>query len=115
VIAGRTAFSSGQRGIGGANGRGPQSGHEDVLAECDSRLDRARRSGGDPRRSLPSADRSLAERDAAIVSKTPGTTRDIVEENILIEGAPLNILDTAGIRESKDDIEEEDHPQQNCQ
>ena len=49
----------------------------------------------------------LAGRDAAIVSKTPGTTRDIVEENILIAGAPLNILDTAGIRESQDDIEEE--------
>lgn len=49
----------------------------------------------------------LAGRDTAIVSKTPGTTRDIIEENILIEGAPLNILDTAGIRESKDDIEEE--------
>jgi len=49
----------------------------------------------------------LAGREAAIVSKTPGTTRDIVDENILIEGAPLNILDTAGIRESKDDIEEE--------
>jgi tRNA modification GTPase len=49
----------------------------------------------------------LAGREAAIVSKTPGTTRDVVDENILIEGAPLNILDTAGIRESKDDIEEE--------
>jgi tRNA modification GTPase len=49
----------------------------------------------------------LSGREAAIVSKTPGTTRDIVDENILIEGAPLNILDTAGIRESKDDIEEE--------
>ncbi len=49
----------------------------------------------------------LAGREAAIVSKTPGTTRDIVEENILIEGAPLNILDTAGLRETKDDIEEE--------
>jgi len=49
----------------------------------------------------------LAGREAAIVSETPGTTRDIVEENILIGGAPLNILDTAGIRESQDDIEEE--------
>ena len=49
----------------------------------------------------------LAGREAAIVSKTPGTTRDVVDENIIIEGAPLNILDTAGIRESKDDIEEE--------
>jgi tRNA modification GTPase len=49
----------------------------------------------------------LAGREAAIVSKAPGTTRDIVDENIIIEGAPLNILDTAGIRDSKDDIEEE--------
>ncbi len=49
----------------------------------------------------------LAGKPAAIVSATPGTTRDIVEENILIEGAPLNILDTAGIRETSDDIEEE--------
>jgi len=49
----------------------------------------------------------LAGREAAIVSKTPGTTRDIVDENILVGGAPLNVLDTAGIRESRDDIEEE--------
>ena len=49
----------------------------------------------------------LAGREAAIVSTTPGTTRDIVEENILIDGAPLNISDTAGLRETRDDIEEE--------
>jgi len=49
----------------------------------------------------------LAGREAAIVNKTPGTTRDIVDENILVGGAPLNVLDTAGIRESRDDIEEE--------
>ena len=49
----------------------------------------------------------LAGREAAIISTTPGTTRDIVEENILIDGAPLNISDTAGLRETKDDIEEE--------
>ena len=49
----------------------------------------------------------LAGREAAIISTTPGTTRDIVEENILIDGAPLNISDTAGLRETRDDIEEE--------
>ncbi len=49
----------------------------------------------------------LVSREAAIVSEIPGTTRDIVEETILIEGAPLSILDTAGIRESKNDVEEE--------
>jgi len=49
----------------------------------------------------------LVKREAAIVNATPGTTRDIVEENILIEGVALNIVDTAGIRETKDEIEEE--------
>ncbi len=49
----------------------------------------------------------LARRETAIVSATPGTTRDIVEENILIEGVPLNVLDTAGIRETGEEVEEE--------
>lgn len=49
----------------------------------------------------------LAGREAAIVSATPGTTRDIIAENILIEGVPLYIIDTAGLRETENEIEAE--------
>ena len=49
----------------------------------------------------------LAGYDAAIVTATPGTTRDVLRERIDIDGMPLHILDTAGLRESPDDIERE--------
>ena len=49
----------------------------------------------------------LSKTDRAIVTPTPGTTRDMLEVNILIDGVPVNIVDTAGIRESKDSIEKE--------
>lgn len=47
----------------------------------------------------------LLNEDRAIVSAIEGTTRDIIEENINIEGIPLKIIDTAGIRETNDEIE----------
>lgn len=47
----------------------------------------------------------LLDMEKAIVSNIPGTTRDIVEGEILIDGIKLNIIDTAGIRETKDEIE----------
>ena len=50
---------------------------------------------------------ALAQRDSAIVSATPGTTRDIVREQIVLDGMPLHILDTAGLRASTDSIESE--------
>ena len=50
---------------------------------------------------------ALAQRDSAIVSATPGTTRDIVREQIVLDGMPLHILDTAGLRASRDSIESE--------
>ena len=49
----------------------------------------------------------LAGIDAAIVSDMPGTTRDLLRERIQIDGVPLLLLDTAGLRESGDAIESE--------
>lgn len=49
----------------------------------------------------------LSGRDVAIVTDIPGTTRDIMREHILLGDIPINIIDTAGIRESQDVIEQE--------
>jgi tRNA modification GTPase len=49
----------------------------------------------------------LAGYYAAIVTPVPGTTRDVLRERIEIDGLPLHILDTAGLRESPDEIEAE--------
>ena len=48
---------------------------------------------------------SLIEEEKAIVTNIPGTTRDIVEGTIVLGGITLNIIDTAGIRESSDVVE----------
>ena len=47
----------------------------------------------------------LSNRDVAIVSEIAGTTRDVIETHLNIDGYPVIISDTAGIRESKDEIE----------
>jgi len=47
----------------------------------------------------------LSKRDAAIVSEVAGTTRDVIEVHLNIDGYPVILSDTAGIRESKDEIE----------
>jgi tRNA modification GTPase len=49
----------------------------------------------------------LAGSDAAIVTPVAGTTRDVLRERILLDGVPLNVVDTAGLRESDDPIEQE--------
>ncbi|SFL93513.1 tRNA uridine-5-carboxymethylaminomethyl(34) synthesis GTPase MnmE [Marinobacter zhejiangensis] len=48
---------------------------------------------------------ALAGREAAIVTDIEGTTRDVLREHIHIDGMPLHIIDTAGLRESPDEVE----------
>ncbi|MDC0517755.1 tRNA uridine-5-carboxymethylaminomethyl(34) synthesis GTPase MnmE [Candidatus Pelagibacter sp.] len=48
---------------------------------------------------------NLSNRDVAIVSEVAGTTRDVIETHLNIDGYPVIISDTAGIRDSKDEIE----------
>jgi tRNA modification GTPase len=48
---------------------------------------------------------ALAGRDAAIVTDIAGTTRDVLKEHIHIDGMPLHIIDTAGLRDSPDKVE----------
>ncbi len=47
----------------------------------------------------------LVERDRAIVTATPGTTRDVIAERISLDGVPVELLDTAGLRETDDEAE----------
>jgi tRNA modification GTPase len=49
----------------------------------------------------------LAGRNSAIVTDIPGTTRDVLREHIQIDGLPLHVIDTAGLRESDDPVEQE--------
>ncbi len=48
----------------------------------------------------------LVERDRAIVTATPGTTRDLVTERISLDGIPLELVDTAGLRETFEEVEQ---------
>lgn len=47
----------------------------------------------------------LVERDRAIVTATPGTTRDLVTERVSLEGIPVELVDTAGLRHATDEAE----------
>jgi tRNA modification GTPase len=47
----------------------------------------------------------LVERDRAIVTAAPGTTRDLVTETVALDGIPVRLVDTAGIRHSRDEAE----------
>jgi tRNA modification GTPase len=49
---------------------------------------------------------TLSGRESAIVTSIEGTTRDVLREHIHIDGMPLHIIDTAGLRESPDEVEQ---------
>jgi tRNA modification GTPase len=62
---------------------------------------------GPPNAGKSSLLNALAQREAAIVAPTPGTTRDIIEVHLDLAGYPVTLADTAGLRESIDAIESE--------
>jgi tRNA modification GTPase len=89
---------------------------ERLRAALDATLDRARqgsllRSGlhivlaGQPNVGKSSLLNRLAGEELAIVTPIPGTTRDTVRQAIQIEGVPLHLVDTAGLRDAADEVE----------
>lgn len=60
---------------------------------------------GKPNAGKSSLLNALLKKERAIVSARPGTTRDTIEESIVLEGILVRLIDTAGIRESEDEIE----------
>jgi len=62
---------------------------------------------GPPNAGKSSLMNALAGRESAIVTELPGTTRDLLRERIQIDGLPLHLIDTAGLRVSVDPVERE--------
>lgn len=62
---------------------------------------------GEPNAGKSSLLNALAGRDSAIVTALPGTTRDVLRETLSLDGLPVHIADTAGLRETTDLVEVE--------
>jgi tRNA modification GTPase len=91
---------------------------DEALATCDRLLrsfgtGRLVRDGarlaivGRPNAGKSSLFNRLLERDRAIVTEVAGTTRDTLEEELVLGGIPVRLVDTAGLRETRDPIEDE--------
>jgi tRNA modification GTPase len=89
---------------------------DDALSAVDAVLDHARQGAllregikvvlaGQPNVGKSSLLNALAGAELAIVTPVPGTTRDKVRETIQIEGVPLHVIDTAGLRDTHDEVE----------
>ena len=88
-----------------------------IIAEIDAILDVAKQSEllknginlvliGQPNVGKSTLLNALAGTEKAIVTKIPGTTRDLITSQISIKGIPINVIDTAGLRETEDEIEQ---------
>jgi tRNA modification GTPase len=62
---------------------------------------------GEPNAGKSSLLNALAGRDSAIVTDVPGTTRDVLRETLSLDGLPVHVADTAGLRETADVVEAE--------
>jgi len=62
---------------------------------------------GAPNAGKSSLMNALARQDTAIVSSTPGTTRDLLREHVILNNLPVHLIDTAGLRDTADEIESE--------
>ena len=96
---------------------GLQQGLQALRAALDELLARARQGrllrdgltlviAGRPNAGKSSLLNALSERESAIVTAIPGTTRDVLREQIQLDGMPLHIIDTAGLHDSNDPVEQ---------
>jgi len=105
-------------GVGDAEFAGARRAAQEISQEIQDHMDDAGRGEslreglrltilGPPNAGKSSLINALARRDVAIVSDTPGTTRDVVEARLDLGGYLLSVADTAGVRETGDAIEAE--------
>mgnify|MGYP001816218196 CR=1 FL=1 len=80
---------------------------EAARSEDSRRLSALEQLGRETERAASRTQNRLAGQEAAIVTDIPGTTRDILREHIQIDGLPIHIIDTAGLRDSEDVVEQE--------